>query len=506
MNMTGLFAFSVLVLVLAAPVIARADLFEGNRDVGTTEHPGSVEFVPETEQYRITGSGANMWYDTDAFHFLYRRLSGDMTLTADIEWIGTGHNAHRKAGLMARQDLEPDSPYADTVVHGDGLISLQYREVAGGDTMEIQAPVSGPATLKLDRNGDLFSLSIKQANGAFQPVGSISLSLTDPVYAGLVVCSHDGNVSETAIFSNVNFQTHGVASTKEGVLESTLEIMSITAPEMPAGPDAQSIVGRRSILYRARQHFEAPNWSRNGKYLLFNSRGRIYTIPTEGGEPKLLDTSTAVRCNNDHGLSPDGKWLAVSHSPKNMSLIYVLPSQGGEPRLVTPNGPSYWHGWSPDGRTLAYCAQRHGEYDVYTIPVEGGKETRLTDTPGLDDGPDYSHDGEYIYFNSERTGLMKIWRMRADGSDQQQVTFDDEYADWFPHPSPDGKWLVFLSYNKDVKGHPAEKDVALRIMSCTGGEPVTVARFHGGQGTINVPSWSPDSTRFAFVSYRRVKR
>ena len=184
-----------------------------------------------------------------------------------------------------------------------------------------------------------------------------------------------------------------------------------------------------------------------------------------------------------------------------MSRVSSPPAAGGEPRLVTPKGPSYWHGWSPDGRTLAYCARRDGEYDVYTIPVEGGDERRLTTAPGLDDGPDYAPDGR-IWFNSVRTGVMKIWRMDPDGGNQTLMTRNEEYADWFPHPSPDGTQVIFLSYDRSVEGHPANKDVVLRLMPASGGEPRVVARLFGGQGTINVPSWSPDSRRFAFVSYR----
>ncbi|MFB3904260.1 MAG: TolB family protein [Acidobacteriota bacterium] len=278
----------------------------------------------------------------------------------------------------------------------------------------------------------------------------------------------------------------------ESRLESTLEIVSIED-------------GQRMAVYRANDHFEAPNWSRDGESLLFNSKGRLYTIPVTGGQPVLLDTGNANRCNNDHGYSPDGKFLAISQSPERVSLIYVLPATGGFPRQVTPKGPSYWHGWSPDGSTLAYCAERNGEFDVYTIPVEGGEERRLTTAPGLDDGPEFSPDGQYIYFNSERTGFMQIWRMRPDGSDQEQVT-NDGYADWFAHPSPDGKWLVMLSYDRDVKGHPPNKNVRLRIMPANGGAPKVLAELFGGQGTINVPSWSPDSKRLAFVSYRLLDR
>ena len=275
------------------------------------------------------------------------------------------------------------------------------------------------------------------------------------------------------------------------MLESFLEKIHVSTEE-------------RRVIFQAKGRFEAPNWSRNGKSLIYNSAGRIYTIPADGGEPSLLETGAATNCNNDHGLSPDGGWLAVSHSADDESLVYVLPAEGGTPRLVTEQGPSYWHGWSPDGKTLAYCAKRDGAFDIYTIPVAGGEETRLTHTPGLDDGPDYSPDGKHIYFNSERTGQMRIWRMNSDGANQEQITFDEEYADWFPHPSPDGKHLVFLSYDQSVKGHPPNKDVVLRLKNLENGKCRIMAELFGGQGTINVPSWSPNSEEIAFVSYRSI--
>jgi len=277
----------------------------------------------------------------------------------------------------------------------------------------------------------------------------------------------------------------------QSALESTLETVDIASKN-------------RRVIYRARAHFEAPNWSPDGKYFLFNQGGRIYKLPVSGGQPQLIDTGSATRCNNDHGISPDGTQLVISdQSQERKSLIYILPIGGGTPRRITQLGPSYWHGWSPDGKRLAYCAERDGNYDIYTISVDGGQEQRLTTAPELDDGPDYSPDGRYIYFNSERTGTMQIWRMKTDGSDQQQVTFD-QYNNWFPHPSPDGRWIVFLSYEKDVKGHPANKDVMLRLMPSGGGEIEVLAKIFGGQGTINVPSWSPDSSNVAFVSYRLI--
>jgi TolB protein len=465
--------------------------FEGATDIGDVRHPGEARYDGST--YRVTGSGANMWDTTDAFHYAWRRAAGDLVLTADVGWEGEGQNPHRKAGWMVRGSLADDAPYADAVVHGDGLIALQYRQEPGGLTREVQSPYPAPAALRLERHGDLFTLSVAREDGSFQPVGTVTVPLGDSVYVGLAVTSHEADAQETARFENVGFEALGVVDDEERVVESTLEIINIET-------------GERRIVRRAREHFEAPNWSLDGSTLLYNSEGRLYTIPVEGGTPTLLDTGAATNCNNDHGYSPDGSMIALSHSPEGQgSLIYVVPSTGGEPRLVTDMAPSYWHGWSPDGETLAYCARRDGEYDIYTIPVGGGPERRLTDATGLDDGPDYSPDGRYIYFNSVRTGRMAIWRMRTDGSAQEQLTTDEEYGDWFPHPSPDGRWIAFVSYDSSVEGHPPNKNVVLRLMPADGGEARVLATLFGGQGTLNVPSWSPDSKEFAFVSYRLVE-
>jgi Tol biopolymer transport system component len=260
--------------------------------------------------------------------------------------------------------------------------------------------------------------------------------------------------------------------------------------------------GERTAVYISAGRFEAPNWTRDGKAFLFNREGKILRLPVNGGAPETIDTGFANKCNNDHGISPDSTLLAISDQSQeeHKSIVYVVPMGGGAPRRLTKNSPSYWHGWSPDGKTLAFVGQRNGDFDIYTIPAAGGDETRLTTAPGLDDGPEYSPDGQYIYFNSERTGHMQIWRMKADGSEQKQV-FSDDYNNWFPHISPDGKWIVFLSFDKSVSGHPENKDVMLRLMSLSDGEIKILAKLFGGQGTNNVPSWSPDSNGLAFVSY-----
>jgi Tol biopolymer transport system component len=239
----------------------------------------------------------------------------------------------------------------------------------------------------------------------------------------------------------------------------------------------------------------------------------LFTIPIGGGEPTEVPTGTINRINNDHGYSFDGKWLAISASAGGNSKIFVLPATGGEPRQITPDGPSYMHGWSPDGREIVFCGQRpvDTQGDVYSIAVDGSSpEKRLTTTEGLDDGPEFSPDGRYIYFNSVRSGMMKIWRMKADGSEQTQVTDSDtDYNDWFPHVSPDGRHLVFISFDRSVPPgqHPADQNVVIRMLpvsAAAGTKPRVIATLYGGQGTINTPSWSPDSKSIAFVSYRYV--
>jgi Tol biopolymer transport system component len=471
---------------------AHPGMFESETNVGRTQLAGSVKYDSLRGTYRVTGSGGNMWGNEDAFFFVWRRTSGDVTMKTSVAWEGEGMHPHRKAGWMIRAGLDKDAPYVDAVVHGDGLISMQYRKAKGEITNEVQYPSKGSALLLLERTGDQFTLSILADDGQPHLVGTVTVELTGDLYAGLAVCSHDSTTQETAVFSDVGFQKLEAIAQEQRVLESTLEIIDVQT-------------GLRNIVRRAKEHFEAPNWTRDGSTLYYNSGGKIYTLPIAGGTPKSLNTAFADRCNNDHGLSPDGKRFVISnHDKDGKSRIYVLPIKGGKPRLVTPLGPSYWHGWSPDSKTLAYCGERNGAYDVYTIPVEGGQEKRLTDAPGLDDGPEYSPDGRHIYFNSVRSGQMKIWRMNAEGANQIQLTPNDAYGDWFPHPSPDRKWIVFLSYDKSVEGHPANKDVVLRIMPTAGGEPRKLAALFGGQGTINVPSWSPDSKRVAFVSYRLV--
>jgi TolB protein len=467
-------------------------IFEGEGDIGNVGHAGSVVFNPSDSSYTVSGGGTNMWFDSDQFHYVWKKVSGDVSISADIEWVGEGGEPHRKACLIIRQTLDTSSVYVDAALHGDGLTSIQYRETPGDITREVQSNITSPSRLRIEKIGDYISMSTAVGDEPLKySGGTFKLRFSEPFYIGLGVSAHNNDNLETAIFTNVRIDSLVQKPDSLKSVESTLETISIASFD-------------RKVVFHTESHIEAPNWSPDGTTLIYNSGGLLYKIPAQGGTPELIPTGFAKRINNDHGISFDGTRLAISDGTEmRQSIIYTLPIEGGDPERVTSLGPSYWHGWSPDGKTLAYCAERNGNYDVYTIPASGGKEKRLTTAEGLDDGPEYSPDGHYIYFNSVRTGTMQIWRMKADGSDQEQIT-TDPYNDWFAHPSPDGRWIVYVTFGTDVPAgsHPPNKDVMLRIMNLETGEVRVMAKLFGGQGTINVPSWSPDSEQVAFVSYR----
>jgi Tol biopolymer transport system component len=395
---------------------------------------------------------------------------------------------------MFRQTLDADGVYVDAAQHGSGMTALQYRRERGATTQDIELNIESPQKLRLEKRGDTITMFLSNHGEPLHQVGtSIKLRLDGTFYAGIGVCSHNAEVVETATFSNVEFGTPAEMSGPPTVY-GTLQPIGI-----------EENFRRAMVVATAPGRMEAPNWSRDGKRLIFNRDGRIWAIPAEGGAATTINTGAATNCTGSHGLSPDGKWLAISCSMpgKPETRVYIVPSDGGEPRLLTQNPSSYFHSWSPDGKTIAFTRPNHmGGGNILSIPIEGGMETALTTGNGISDDPDYSADGKWIYFNSDRAGgLMQIWRMRADGTGAEQVTSDD-FNNWTPHPSPDGKSIVIVSYDKSVKGHPTNEDIALRILNVDDGKTRVLVDIVGGAGTDNVPDWAPDGTHLAFVSFQ----
>ena len=493
-------------LLVAAALAAHAanapravGAFTGHEDVGSPALPGSAAYNAVSEDYTLTAAGVNMWGERDEFHVAWKKLSGDFVLHAQVEFEGAGTDPHRKAGWLVRSRLTGDSPSVNAVVHGDGLTSLQYRSAPGGVTEQIRSAITGADVLQLERKGKAFTMKAARAGDAFTETVLPELDLGDEVHVGIFLCSHNPEVVEKAVFRNVRI----VRPAPDGFVPyrdyigSRLEILDVAT-------------GRRRVIHESEEPFEAPNWTPDGRALIYNTsgrsegRGRLVHFDLATRRTTPIDTDTAIRNNNDHVLSPDGTMLGISDQSAagGESAIYTLPATGGTPRRITPRTPSYLHGWSPDARDLVYTGGRDGEYDIYRIPADGsGPEVRLTEVKGLDDGPEYSPDGKWIYFNSSRSGSMQIWRMRPDGSAPERVT-DDAYHNWFPHLSPDGRQMAVLSFGKDVAAddHPYYKHVTIRLMPAEGGPARVLAYVYGGQGTINVPSWSPDGTMLAFVS------
>jgi TolB protein len=490
-------------------------IFTSDGDVGlpSTIGAGSASYDAARKVYTITGGGENMWATADHFHYVWMKVSGDMALEADVEFIGTEPasgtpDPHRKACLVFRQSLDRDSPYADAATHGDGLTSLQWRDAPAAVTHEVQASVVRPSRLRIEKRGDYVSMYVATGNEAFHPAGGAArVPLTGDYYIGLAVSAHNPSRRETARFSRVavnHVAPLGAATT----LVSTLETISLRSKDR-----------RVAYVVTQPQRIEAPNWYPDAtNTLYFNTRGKFYRVqadvpgqpvnPNRMATPQLVDLGMLTNINNDHGLTFDGRTWAFSDQSqlvdgKRPSLVYTLPVGGATASRVTALGPSYFHGWAPDGRSVVYCAERGGNFDIYSIPVTGGTEQRLTTNPGKDDGPEYAPDGQYVYFNSDRSGTMQIWRMRPDGSGQEQIT-NDEWDNWFPHVSPNGQSMAFLSYERGVGDHPENKHVRLRVMTLATRATDELARLFGGQGTINVNSWAPNSQYLAFVSYQVV--
>ena len=470
-------------------------IFDASSDIGTCFIKGSSEYNPVNQEYTMVGSGQNMWYDKDAFHFLWKKMKGDFILQFEFSFIGEAKNAHRKVGWMVRNDTTESSPHINGTVHNDGLTSIQYRPKKGANTFELKSSALAPNIIQFERRGNRYILSTAIKGEDFISVELIDSAkfMNDEALVGMFICSHEKDYKETAIMRNVRMTIPAKAELVpyKDYIGSNLEIL-----------DLQS--GNRQIIFTAKNSIQAPNWTLDNQSLIYNSDGKLFNFNLENGKPTEIDTKFAIKNNNDHVLSFDGKQIGISdesqHAQKK-AMIYIVPLNGGTPIQITEKAPSYLHGWSPDAKELIFTGERDGDYEIYAIDIESKKETRLTNSPGLDDGSEYSPDGKFIYFNSVRSGKMQVWRMNPDGSNPERITHD-EYNNWFPHVSPDGKWIVYLAFGNDVKpgDHPFYKHVSIRLMNLETREMKILVHLYGGQGTINVPSWSPDSKKVAFVS------
>lgn len=504
---TGLFTLSAFAFGFVGSGIGAAQtgrnslgIFENQSDVGSVAPPGTAAFDAATGVYTIRSAGEDLWANVDEFHFVWKKVSGDVSLTADVkvaDGSATSH-PHRKALLMFRQTLDSDALFAVAAIPGSGETALQYRRAQGDMMQTILFNIGAPKRLRLEKRGDTVTLLLSMHGEPLHQTGaSMKLHFDGTFYAGLGMCARKKDTVEEATFARVDLQPLKPPAAPAAMeLCSTLHTIAVD-PNVPMD----------FVIQAGKGQMEAPNWSRDSKTLIFNRAGKLWSVPADEGdgkfgEAKPIDIGKATDCTGSHGLSPDGKWIAMTcTTPNRGRRVYVVPAMGGTPRLVTANPDSYFHSWSPDGKTILFTRPRQGTLSIYSIAADGGQETALTSGTGISDDPDYSSDGRWIYFNSDRAGQMQIWRMRPDGSQPEQVTFDKR-PNWTPHPSPNGKAILILSYDEGVTGHPSNADVTLRILNISSGEIRDLVRIVGEAGSDNVPNWAPAGTHFAYVSYQ----
>jgi catechol 2,3-dioxygenase-like lactoylglutathione lyase family enzyme len=477
-------------------------LFDGQSDIGSVVPAGTGQYDPAKGVYTLTSAGANTWYRVDDFHYVWKKASGDLALTADVSFPPHAYdhepNPHRKAILMFRQTLDAGGIYADVGVHGSGLTALQYRGVRGANTQDIEINIAAPRTVRLEKRGDVFTLFLSMKGEPLHQVGaSIKLHLKEPFYVGLGAVSHDVATTDRVEFGHVALQpVEPVASDTRLVQYSTLETIET---------DDQF---RRAMMIRTVPgYLQSPNWAPDHKSIYVHEDGRVtripYLTPEAGGAPQKIEVGRLVGCSGNFGLSPDGKWLAVSCAETKGAphQVYLLPAGGGStPRKLTKGeSASFFHAWAPDSQTIAFTRGSAGKADIFTIPTAGGTEVRLT-SDTVDDGPDYSPDGKLIYFDSSRSGTTQIWRMKPDGSAAEQVT-DDDRVNSSPHVSPDGKTVAFLS--QPLNSDQNIGDAALKIISTGDGLIRTIVEFQGNRGSLSMYGWG-DAKHVAFVSYQRL--
>jgi|HubBroStandDraft_1064217.scaffolds.fasta_scaffold00050_48 TolB protein len=504
----GWIAASLLPLSAAAvPAMAPAErdlvgIFQGQSDVGSVTPPGTAAYDSHMDVYALTSAGANTWYHIDGFHYLWKKASGDWTLTADVAFPPAAYshppNPHRKGILMFRQTLDAGAAYAALSVHGSGMPALQYRRERGANTEDIELNIELPKTIRIEKRGDIFTVFLSAGGEPLHQIGaSTRLHLKSPFYVGLGALSHDVDTTDNVRFSHVTLQRPAAAGNTRPILYSTLQTIQI-----------EDQYRRATVIRSVPGVLQSVHWRPEGKSLYVHEDGQLeqidYLDPPAGAPPQPIAVGKLVDCSGNYGISPDGRWLAVScaEAPRGEHQVYVLPAGGGDAaRMLTHGAQSgYFHAWSPDSRIVAFTRGSASKADIFTIPASGGEESRLTrDT--VNDGPDFSPDGQFIYFDSSRSGSTQIWRMRPDGSQPEQIT-DDAGQNSSPHISPDGKNLAFLSQPGNAGSRVG--DAALKIMAFGDGLIRTLTYFQGDRGSFAMYSWG-DINHLAFVSYQMLQ-
>jgi TolB protein len=473
-------------------------VFDHHQDVGDPKLAGSAAYDRADQTYTLSGAGVNGSTSLDQFQFIWKKIKGDFMVQATVRFIGAGENPRCRLGIMAREALVGTSGYAAACVYESPRTSLEYRAALGGGSARVEVSAFHPTDIQLSRSGNELTLSAAVFGESYKSARQ-ELALSDDLCVGLFICSEREDATVQAVFSNVRVIIPAAPDFKpySDYLGSHLEVMDVAT-------------GHRKILHSDPGSIQAPNWTLDEKLIYNSAAGVMYTYHIPTGAIAELDTGPRRQNNNDHVLSFDGKMLALSNYAGDppRSVAFIMPVSGSrQPQQITSPeaGHTYLHGWSPDGKKLVFTGGRKGETghyrNLWSVDVETKQETALTQPGTLDDGPEYTPDGEYIYFNSVRTGTMQIWRMRPDGKNPEQVTFD-AYNNWFPHISPDGKWIVFIAFPTDMDpwSHPFYRQCYIRLMPASGGAPRTIGYIYGGQGSMNTPGWSPDSKRIAFVT------
>jgi hypothetical protein len=480
-------------------------IFESESDVGSVVPPGTARYDSNTGVYTLTAAGANTWYHVDAFHYLWKKVSGDMSLTANVNFPPRAYDhdpdPHRKGILMFRQTLDAGASHAALGVHGSGMTALQYRRERGVNTEDIELNIDAPRSVRIEKRGATITLFLSMNGEPLHQVGaSVTMHFEEPFYIGLGAVSHEVHTTDKVEFSQVTLQPLlPSADAADAIPYSTLRTIGI---------DDQF---RRAMVIRTIPgYMQSANWAPDGKAIYAYEKGylhddsRIIKIPLltppAGGAPVAVSTGKLIGCSGNFGISPDGRLLAVSCAEMKGGPheVYVLPADGaGSLTKVTQGAAaSFFHAWSPDSQTIAFTRGSAARADIFAIPVKGGAEVQLTrDT--INDGPDYSPDGKFIYFDSSRSGTTQIWRMHPDGSDAEQLT-DDDNVNSSPHVSPDGKTIAFLS--QPAGSGPGIGAAALKVMA-SDGLIRTVAAFQGDRGSFSMYGWG-DAKHLAFVSYQ----